>query len=125
MLEVGHAVRRRSIIITHLDDLPHPDFEDFSRAPTDDPDYAREHRLIFGSTRGCWWGQKNHCTFCGLNGSTLAFRRKDGARAIAEIRHLLDTYGRHTRNVTATDNIIPCEYFKTFLPDLAALMRQL
>lgn len=109
-----------------LDDLPYPDFEDFfSCAPTDDPDYAREHRLIFESSRGCWWGQKNHCTFCGLNGSTLAFRRKDGPRAIAEIRHLLDTYGRHTRNVTATDNIIPYEYFKTFLPDLAALSMDL
>jgi len=111
---------------TILNDLPYPDFEDFfAAAPTDDPNYAREHRLIFESSRGCWWGQKNHCTFCGLNGSTMAFRRKDGARAIAEIRHLLDTYGQHTRNVTATDNIIPYEYFKTFLPDLAALSMDL
>jgi len=109
-----------------LNDLPYPDFEDFfTGAPVDDPNYAHEHRLIFESSRGCWWGQKNHCTFCGLNGGTMAFRRKDGARAIAEIRHLLDTYGRHTRNVTATDNIIPYEYFRTFLPDLAALSMDL
>lgn len=109
-----------------LNDLPYPDFEDFfADAPVEDHGYAREHRLIFESSRGCWWGQKNHCTFCGLNGSTLAFRRKDGARTIAEIRHLLDTWGRHTRNMTATDNIIPYEYFKTFLPDLASLQMDL
>ncbi len=109
-----------------LKDLPYPDFEDFfANAPMDDPDYAMEHRLIFESSRGCWWGQKNHCTFCGLNGTTLAFRHKDGARAIAELRYLLDRYGRHTRNVTATDNIIPYDYFRTFLPDLAALSMDL
>lgn len=109
-----------------LNGLPYPDFEDFfAAAPTGDADYAREHRLIFESSRGCWWGQKNHCTFCGLNGSTMAFRRKDGARALAEIQYLLETYGGHTRNLTATDNIIPYDYFKTFLPDIAALSMEI
>ena len=28
----------------------------------------------FESARGCWWGAKHHCTFCGLNGSTMRFR---------------------------------------------------
>ena len=27
-------------------------------------------RILFESARGCWWGEKQHCTFCGLNGSS-------------------------------------------------------
>jgi hypothetical protein len=25
--------------------------------------------LVVESSRGCWWGEKHHCTFCGLNGT--------------------------------------------------------
>ncbi|MDH4414828.1 MAG: RiPP maturation radical SAM C-methyltransferase [Rhizobium sp.] len=111
---------------TVLDDLPYPDFDDFFlHAPAGDPQYAERHRLIFESSRGCWWGEKNHCTFCGLNGTTMAFRRKDGGRAIAEIQHLLARYGQYTRNITATDNIIPYDYFRKFLPDLAEMKMEL
>src|SRR4029077_5489915 len=35
----------------------------------------REVRLPYETSRGCWWGAKSH-TFCGLNGSTMAFRSK-------------------------------------------------
>ena len=30
--------------------------------------------LLFETSRGCWWGEKAHCTFCGLNGSTINYR---------------------------------------------------
>ena len=111
---------------TKLDELPYPDFDDFFEcAPKDNASYAREHRLVFETSRGCWWGQKNHCTFCGLNGNTLAFRQKTGERAVAELQHLLDKYGRYTRQVTATDNILPYNYFRSFLPQLAALSMKL
>ena len=26
--------------------------------------------LLFETSRGCWWGAKSHCTFCGLNGGS-------------------------------------------------------
>lgn len=35
-----------------------------------------EPRLVVEGARGCWWGQKHHCTFCGLNGSFMEFRSK-------------------------------------------------
>ena len=104
-----------------LNALPYPDFDDFFRdAPVDDQDYASKHRLIFESSRGCWWGQKNHCTFCGLNGNSMGFRQKTGARATQELKFLVAKYGRYTRFVTATDNIMPYNYFEDFLPELAA-----
>ena len=27
------------------------------------------------TSRGCWWGESSHCMFCGLNGSTMKFRK--------------------------------------------------
>ena len=30
--------------------------------------------LLFETSRGCWWGERAHCTFCGLNGTSMAYR---------------------------------------------------
>ena len=102
--------------------LPFPDFDDFfaqhDRRGEDDRPPAR---VIFETSRGCWWGQKNHCTFCGLNGTTMAFRYKSPTRAIKEIQYLLEKYGDKTRNLSAADNIIPYQYFQEFLPKLVEL----
>ena len=45
--------------------------------------------LAYESSRGCWWGARHHCTFCGLNGETMAFRQKSPDRMIAGVRRLL------------------------------------
>ena len=103
--------------IEAMDDLPYPDFDeyfaDMQRAFADVPT-----RIMFETSRGCWWGAKQHCTFCGLNGGSMGFRHKSAQRALQELVWLLDRYGEHTRVVSATDNIIPMAYFKDFLPSL-------
>ena len=105
-----------------LNRLPYPDFDDFFDQHDRRPEATRPAaRVIFETSRGCWWGQKNHCTFCGLNGTAMAFRYKKPDRAIEEIQHLLDRYGDKTRNLSASDNIIPYQYFEEFLPRLAEL----
>jgi radical SAM superfamily enzyme YgiQ (UPF0313 family) len=43
--------------------------------------------LLFEASRGCWWGAKHHCTFCGLNGLSMTFRSKSADRAYSEIKH--------------------------------------
>jgi ribosomal peptide maturation radical SAM protein 1 len=103
-----------------MDEVPTPEFEDY---------YAQLDAFLSGrvapertwvmyeTSRGCWWGQKQHCTFCGLNGQGMSFRRKSPARVLAELREIK---GRHpVRNVMMTDNIMPFDYFKTLLPPLA------
>jgi ribosomal peptide maturation radical SAM protein 1 len=105
-----------------MDELPYPDFDEYfdgiSTAVLSEPVTPC---LLIETSRGCWWGQKAHCTFCGLNGSTMAFRQKSAERALAELTSLLDRYGSRTRSVCAVDNIIPFEYMKTFLPKLRDL----
>ena len=97
-----------------LDDLPPPDYgEYFERAarlglPTD-------HIAIpFESARGCWWGAKHHCTFCGLNGTTMQFRAKSPARVLAELDQQARRY--RTFRFDAVDNILDPGYLKTLLP---------
>ena len=46
------------------------------------------------SSRGCWWGEQQHCTFCGLNGELMQFREKSAERLIGELRALA---ARHPR----------------------------
>lgn len=69
------------------------------------------------SSRGCWWGAKSHCTFCGLNGEEgMAFRHKPAARMRVELDTLAQDGGRA---VYMTDNIMPRSYLTELLPGLA------
>ncbi len=103
-----------------MDSLPYPDYDDYFEQfeSFDLPENERKRRLLFESSRGCWWGQKSHCLFCGLNGSTLKFRSKSAERALKEILYLRDRYHAYTNKMTAVDNIIDMDYFKTLLPEI-------
>jgi ribosomal peptide maturation radical SAM protein 1 len=75
-----------------------------------------EVRVLYESARGCWWGARSHCTFCGLNGSSMAFRSKSAARALEEVETLARRYGR--LDLQAVDNIIDVRYLRDVLPRL-------
>jgi ribosomal peptide maturation radical SAM protein 1 len=106
---------------TTMDALPTPMFTEFyeqrKRFLTRSPMAEEETEILYETSRGCWWGQKQHCTFCGLNGEGMAFRHKTADRVIEELRALLDAHP--TKKVLMTDNIMPHGYFKTLLPRLA------
>lgn len=74
--------------------------------------------LPIESSRGCWWGAKHHCTFCGLNGEDIAFRSKSADRLVSEVESQEASYG--VSSFQATDNIMPSGYVRTVLPRLAA-----
>jgi ribosomal peptide maturation radical SAM protein 1 len=104
-----------------LDALPTPTFVDFYEQrrrflPTTKVS-DRQTEIPYETSRGCWWGQKHHCTFCGLNEETITFRQKSPDRVIEDLGTLLDTHP--TRKVFMTDNIMPHTYFRSLLPRLA------
>jgi ribosomal peptide maturation radical SAM protein 1 len=72
--------------------------------------------IPFESSRGCWWGEKHHCSFCGLNGSSMTFRRFDPGRVFDELLYLARRYQR--LNFNAADNILDRRAFDTFIPRL-------
>ncbi len=104
--------------VYQMDDLPSPDYEDyFAQFRRSRFQRSWQPRIFFETSRGCWWGEKMHCTFCGLNGTTMQFRSKSAGRALDELTHLTD---RHPGcDVEMTDNILDLSYFKDFIPELA------
>ncbi|MBP2400613.1 ribosomal peptide maturation radical SAM protein 1 [Streptomyces syringium] len=65
-------------------------------------------------SRGCWWGAKTHCTFCGLNGATMKYRSKHPDAVADELRYMMDRYG--VLDFFAVDNILDLKYLDTALP---------
>jgi ribosomal peptide maturation radical SAM protein 1 len=88
-----------------------PFLESLSRFPDVDP------VLTFETSRGCWWGERAHCTFCGLNGMTMAYRAMAPAAALAQFEALF-AYSPRCRVFMALDNIMPRSYLEDVWPAL-------
>lgn len=102
----------------NMDDLPVPTYFDWFEQFQQSDLRSGISSIPFEASRGCWWGSKSHCTFCGLNGATLHFRSKSPNRAIQELIGL-KVYG--VKNIFAVDNILDHSYYKSVLPRLAEL----
>jgi ribosomal peptide maturation radical SAM protein 1 len=109
--EVARAMFRE------LDKVPVPDFDDYFRelrssrlAPMIRPGLPLE------SSRGCWWGARHHCTFCGLNGSSMAYRSRPPELVLRDMQELEKSYG--ISRFEMVDNILDMGYLKTLLPAL-------
>ncbi len=120
----GIAFREGSRIVTQgrgpltvLDRLPYPDLTDFFvgfREGESEPVPGARIQLEF--SRGCWWGRKRPCAFCGMTGPERAFRRKAPRRAAEEVRTVVQRYGSH--RVYLTDSVLDRSYLTTLLPVL-------
>jgi ribosomal peptide maturation radical SAM protein 1 len=73
-----------------------------------------EPSIPFESSRGCWWGEKHHCTFCGLNGTNMAFRARAASDVVSEIADHVRTY--QVECFHAVDNILSTDHLKDLLP---------
>jgi ribosomal peptide maturation radical SAM protein 1 len=106
---------------TTLDRLPLPDyheyFEQYALWLGDEEPPGLARAVPYESSRGCWWGQKHHCTFCGLNGLSMTFRQKSADVVVGDVKSLLATYP--VTRVNFVDNIMPSGYFSGLLPRLA------
>lgn len=111
----GEQARR----IRDLDSLAVPAYDDWCDQIAASPlaIERRQLRLPIETSRGCWWGQRQHCIFCGLNGESLVYDHKSAERARQEIREL-SRLG--IPRIYAVDLIFPHGYFHTLLPGLEA-----
>ena len=103
-----------------MDGLPEPCFDDyFAQLDNAISSWRAEAHvwLPYETSRGCWWGAKQHCTFCGLNGETMAFREKSPGRAVAGLKRLIELHP--SKLICMADNILPFSYFQTVLSELA------
>jgi len=106
----------------NMDETPTPDFAEYFYARHEggyeEYDGSRDVLLPIEAARGCWWGEKNHCTFCGLNRSGMEFRAKSPERVIEQLETLSRRYGVFQFN--AIDNIMAPEYAEKLFGKLAA-----
>jgi ribosomal peptide maturation radical SAM protein 1 len=75
--------------------------------------------LLFETSRGCWWGERSHCTFCGLNGLTMNYRAMESSLAFDFMRTLFERYADRCRNYICVDNIMPRSYLSEVFPRLS------
>ena len=104
--------------VSEMDALPVPDYSDFfDRARQSSLGDALSPVALIETSRGCWWGAKHHCTFCGLNGATMAFRSKSVQRSFREFASLSAKY--QVKRIDCVDNILDTRYIQSLFPLLA------
>jgi ribosomal peptide maturation radical SAM protein 1 len=118
----GHVKVTQPVSATvRLDDLPAPDYAEYFQRAEDLGVLPRVgHRdvwLPIETARGCWWGAKHHCTFCGLNGTALSFRSKSPERVLCELAGQARRY--RSFRFEAVDNIMDMAYLARLFPVLA------
>jgi ribosomal peptide maturation radical SAM protein 1 len=99
-------------LLRNMDSLPYPDYDEYFstlfRLGREQVLGLNPPMLLFESSRGCWWGQKHHCTFCGLNNDGMSYRSKSPERVLDELRRLTESY--QISNFEAVDNIMDMRY---------------
>jgi ribosomal peptide maturation radical SAM protein 1 len=105
-------------IVDDIRNLPLPDYSDYF-AERAESLYVRNITpgLPMEFSRGCWWGARSHCTFCGLNGGSMGFRAKDPLDVANQMRTM--QYRHDIDRIEVVDNIMDMRYFDTLIPDLA------
>ena len=105
---------------TRFRDYGPPDYDDyFNQVREIDPDsHLLDNPIVLYETaRGCWWGEKHHCTFCGLNASTMEFRSRPMDQVHSDIAYLSKRYD--TYRFRLVDNILEVDYIDGVFGELA------
>ena len=97
-----------------------PDYDDYYHLLAELGDAAQglDRILLYEGSRGCWWGEKHHCTFCGLNAQSMKFRAKSSEQVAREMAYLSSRYD--TVRFRLVDNIIDMKYVDNLFGRFAA-----
>jgi len=109
----------QSTAVAPMDEIPTPEYDEYFERLEKTPffdEVSPEVRLQQETSRGCWWGEKSHCTFCGLNGTSMAYRSKSPERVVEEMSALAQRYQR--LDFHCVDLIFDPAYLKEVLPRL-------
>jgi len=112
----GRAANLRDLNVT-----PVPEFDEYfyARGESGYAEFSPDGEVLLPieTARGCWWGVKHHCTFCGLNRAGMEFRAKAPQQVMDMLETLSRRYGRLDFN--AIDNIMAPEYTEQLFGRLA------
>ncbi len=96
-----------------------PDYDDYYHLLAELGQTAQglDRILLYEGSRGCWWGEKHHCTFCGLNAQSMKFRKKNPEQVLREMADLSHRYD--AVRFRLVDNIIDMGYIENLFGKLA------
>lgn len=115
---VRHSGMPRTV--PNLDSVPMPDYDDFFEQSEQLQQHTSHDMVVrFETSRGCWWGEKSHCSFCAVNGRNLHFRVKSPDRVVYETFYLNTRY--QSRHMYAVDSIADMGLLSEVLPKLETL----
>jgi ribosomal peptide maturation radical SAM protein 1 len=105
-------------IISNLDSISVPDYTDYFTTLREMTNAAPSKIFIqFEASRGCWWGQKSNCLFCGLNSNSIVYRPKSPERTLMEMLTLTGKY--RMSHLYAVDTICGPTMYKKVLPKIS------
>ena len=108
------------VMFGNLQDYAAPDYDDFfDQLREIDPQSSLLENpvILYETARGCWWGEKHHCTFCGLNASTMKFRAKSIKQVHTDLAQLSKKYDSFRFRLV--DNILEMKYIDGVFGELA------
>lgn len=100
-----------------------PNYSDFARQFSEaQPLLGDEPMFYVEGSRGCWWGEVSHCTFCGIHTSGIKFRAKSVEATLEEISRVV----QETRSLTVvlSDTIMSTAHIHDLLPRLETMRRE-
>lgn len=106
-----------------INDSPCPNYDDFL---SDINDLSTQQKVDVlweivpvQNSRGCWWGEKHHCVFCGIEEQFIKYYYKNPDIVLSNILELHKKY--HKSNFLISDYILPHSYYNTLLPKLTKI----
>ncbi len=108
-------------LFSNFADVGPPDYDDYFdmvRELEGQQSTGLNRILLYEGSRGCWWGEKHHCTFCGLNAQAMTFRAKSATQVAREMDLLSSRYD--TTRFRLVDNIIDLKYIDNLFGRFAA-----
>jgi ribosomal peptide maturation radical SAM protein 1 len=105
--------------ICDLNKIPVPDYSEYIqqlRFFLPKYELTKNYNLVYETSRGCWWGKKHRCNFCGTYGVT-EYREKNPKKVIQDINQL--TRSNNLKRISMADSILPSDYMKSLFPSLA------
>lgn len=109
--------------LPQLSGLPLPDYTSYLEQLQASP-YAESATglLFYEASRGCWWGLKNHCTFCGIRSVRNEYRTVEPDKFVADVCALQNQF--QPKVIYLTDAILSLDAFQSLLPKLSKLRQQ-
>ncbi|MCE5315077.1 RiPP maturation radical SAM C-methyltransferase [bacterium] len=107
-----------------LDQLPVPNYDSFftQLASSHHGSYSSQVKVMLEASRGCWWGDRSRCMFCGITSILPGYRQKSPERFLAEFKSVVAA--SKSTFVFMVDSILPLSYYQSVLPEIARWRRE-